>query len=396
MKRDRKRINRNILYGMAASALVLLVFVFLSGRGRDNSTETKPAGNESFADMDLNELREKSLQGGVAPEELLADYKKWSVYPPNSRPLKPNHIDVLNHRMIEVPPQNMPIVKDGNILNSGYACRLQPLTHTVTEGGTMETLFYCQGGEGDSVDRSRTGVKIHSYRLTRFQGETEWETAGLELEKKSNNEYLFRFKPKTSDWGDMELKVQFEIPGDKSEYRHSLRTHFFSSPVAPARFLTVADERIEKGALVITVELDVKKPGNYTIEANLHAGEGPVAFARQDATLRAGRNRVELTYFGKIFHDRALSGPYTLKGLRGRRDNDAVDYTKLSGSVEDVNKYLARQNSNEPEREVIPDWQDEYTTEAYRLEVFSPAEYDSPLKQKQIAEYRALVKNRQN
>ena len=88
----------------------------------------------------------------------------------------------------------------------------------------------------------------------------------------------------------MHLTVNFENEGDESGAKHSLSTHFFSSPVAPARFTGAFREEFREGSLFIAAEVAVTKPGNYTIEANLmDARDEPVAFARADAAnLKSG------------------------------------------------------------------------------------------------------------
>jgi len=76
---------------------------------------------------------------------------------------------------------------------------------------------------------------------------------------------------------------------------------------------------------VITLDVEVFEPGVHTLEANALSADGEVAIAYVDtsATLAAGKTRVELVFYGKIFRDLAVDGPYLIRDLRGfRRDLD--------------------------------------------------------------------------
>ena len=127
-------------------------------------------------------------------------------------------------------------------------------------------------------------VEIKTIKLVRYFNEKEWQVPTPEVTPGSQaNEftYTLKYQPRQEDWGDMSLSVDFVVPAEKEKFTHTLKTHFFSSPVAPAQFRGVAGERIDNGSLIITVEVNARFAGRYTIEANLFNDEGPVAIARR-------------------------------------------------------------------------------------------------------------------
>ena len=239
-----------------------------------------------------------------------------------------------------------------------------------------------------------TPVDIQEIKLVRRLDTKTWQTETPTVEAGSaENRHLYKitYRPRKDDWGDMHLDVNFTIPGEKGGFTHTLKTHFFSSPTAPARFTGIAGERIEDGSLIITADLNVRFKGRYTIEANLFNEDGPVAYARKDARLNGGPQQVELKFFGRIFHDANAAGPYTLRGLRGIQDTDPLDPALLDKPPEEVEKILANLKTTQPAKRVIPTYAQDYKTQDYELSEFANDRWDSPEKRERIAELRKLA-----
>ena len=131
--------------------------------------------------------------------------------------------------------------------------------------------------------------------------------------------------------------------------------------------------------------------GRYTIEANLFNEDGPVGTTRKDVRLVAGPQKVELLFFGKIFHDQSAPGPYTVVGLRGEQDTSPLDPADLKRPPQEVAELLDKIQSSGPDRRTIPTWEGNYTTAAYHIEDFSDAEWDSPIKRERLAELSTLA-----
>ena len=190
----------------------------------------------------------------------------------------------------------------------------------------------------------------------------------------------------------MELTVDFALPEEKTPHLHQLKTHFFSSPQAPAKFTGKFQERLDKGSLIVQAEVQVRLAGNFRLEANLLAADGtPVAHARSETRLGGGVQWVEFLFFGKVLRDGRQPGPYKLSGLRGQQVNLPISPELLALPPEQVEKILASTEQSEPIKRAIIPWIGEYRTEAYQLNQFSDAEWDSEFKRERIAELEKLA-----
>lgn len=387
-----------IIAGAVIIALIVVLIVFLSeptGGPGELSREDQIDRQTNDPTQEYVEQDGQLVDGtdvAVSYEQVLEDYRRWAQYPPDSRPLKANYFDQIEHHWIPLPAKVMPIIgPDGKPAEGKHACLLQPLNHTVTEGQVMEITLRCapnaEGAPG-------VPVEIKEIKLVRYFGEKEWQTPTPEIEPGTkDNDYTYKltYRPRQEDWGDMDLSVDFKVPAEKVDFTHTLKTHFFSSPVAPAQFRGVAGERIDEDGLVIIVEVAARYAGRYTIEANLFNEDGPVAISRTDARLTAGPQNIEIKFFGKVFHDQNAPGPYKVVGLRGHQDTAPLDPADLKRSPEEVEKILAKLESTEPHRRQIPVWEGDYQTEPYKLDVFSGGEWDSPEKRERLAELQELA-----
>jgi len=386
-----------IIAGAAVIALLLIVLLFLTG-GESDEIARQDQMDQSFEDPSIGIMGGdgQGVPGGAAVEvsfeRVLEDYQRWAQFPPDSRPLRPNYEDVIEHHWIRLPYRPMPVVgEDGELKEAEHTCRLQPQNHTVTEGENMVINLHCV----ELQSKEPVDINIESFSLTRYLGSQEFSTVTPELvegDKEDEYRHQFIIRPRRQDWGDMEFKTKFTIPAEDAGFQHEMVVHFFSSPVAPAEFTGVKGEEIRDGSLVLTVGLNVKMPGRYTIEGNLVAEGGPVAHARNDVRFeRAGPAEAELEFFGKIFHERGLAGPYKLTGLRGAQDTSPLDPRDLEGDPEAVDRMLENLETTEPHKRVIPTWEDEYTTRPYELKDFSNEEWDSEIKRQRIRELQELA-----
>lgn len=388
------QIKRNYLIGGGLAALAVVLAVLFFSRKSGNSAELKAKNDRrrvvSGFDDPSRELRELALNAQVPYADVLSDFKMWARYPQDSRPLGREDVDVLNFNKIELPYMAMPIIEDGKPKEPVHSCVLQPDAHTVYENEQLEIHLRChENNSGKFVF-----VDVKAVKLTRTAGNAIFDVPVPDVRKndKTPVSIVFTFKPRPQDWGDMELAVDFVIPGEKGSFVHRQKVHFFSSPEAPAKFTGKFHERIENGSLIISTEVNARKLGTYRIEANLVTEEGtPVAHARVDTRLSGGSQWVDLLFFGKIFRDSGLAGPYRLAALHGVQQNLPINPDDLSGPPEQVAKLLAQVEQTEPIKRSITPWLGSYRTEPYPLKTFSDAEYDSEFKRERIAELEKLA-----
>lgn len=387
-------MNKKQLLLGASAILVLLISVFIYRSCAGSSAEKKSQAEQqrlrmrSFDDPS-QELVMLAKNSDVPFSKVLADFREWAQYPPDSRPLTALDLDQLHFEKIELPLTPMPIVEDGKLKEPMHSCVLQAESHTAYEDLVHETKLRCQNiASGKAVMPDVRAVK-----LTRTAASATFNTAPPEIVKNDNPPHVsFLFKPRPQDWGDMELTVDFALPEEKTPHLHQLKTHFFSSPQAPAKFTGKFQERLDQGSLIVQAELQVRLAGNYRLEANLLAADGtPVAHSRTDARLGGGTQWVEFLFFGKVLRDSRQPGPYKLTGLRGQQMNLPIQPEQLMLPPEQVEKILQSTEQTEPIKRAIIPWIGEYRTEAYQLNQFSDAEWDSDFKRERIAELERLA-----
>jgi len=131
----------------------------------------------------------------------------------------------------------------------------------------------------------------------------------------------------------------------------------------PARFTGAFSDAVDTGSLVIHAGVAVAAPGHYVIDCNLFdAADQPVAWSRFKGELAAGSQAADLMFFGKVLVDGNAHGPFHIGQLRGARYAPGLD----------------------PDLEQIPPFTGSYATRDYPTSAFSDAEYDSPDKQRMI------------
>lgn len=391
--------NRRLLIIVSAVIVIILVAGIALLLGRETELDKYRRNADGQFDDPTRRLEEMAATDAlVTYEQVLEDYKKWAQYPPTSRPLRPEYTDVIEFQKIAVPYQMMPIPDGKDGLKAGkFQCRLQPVEHTVTEGEVLEIQLSCQDPETANDPRAAQGteIRVESMELVRYLDTKTWPVAEPETKPGTQaNSFVtsFLFRPKRDDWGNMDFAVKFKLPAEGSGFVHELKTHFFSSPVAPAQFTGSFRERIENGSLVISAELDVRMPGRYEVQANLFAqDETPIATSKVYQKLTGGRQFVDLLFFGKLLHDQGAGGPYTLTGVHGLQDTDPLDPEKLSGPPDEVEKLIQGARTTEPNRRVIPRFKGKFVTQPYSLNDFSSSEYDSEEKRARMEELGKLA-----
>lgn len=395
---------------LLSGIVIILCVIFLY-----NKNQKSPFGNPApQTASDPYRLEDPSLQipensslleGSQYPnsdfdvdiEQVIEDYSEWSKYPPNSRPLRLSHVDVLNPRIIPVSIQEMPMIQKGEIKNSGYSCHLQPEYHTVTESMLLNIFLSCYQSNTDRKQKliiDNTKIEGRAGKNLFYPPNISGNDAGFEGDKIANDlRYTFQFRPRLSDWGDMNLTVQFFIVGDPNKIKYTLTHHFFSSPIAPAIFTGKFLDRIDEGSLFVDVEVQVKEPGIYTIEANLMSeSEEPIGYSRSDKKLTGGKQMISLQFFGKIIASSRESGPYIVTNVRGSLNTDVIQEDLLTKSPAEVDRILSKISDDRPKHKTIPYFEGTYATAAYSLGEFSDKDYDSPEKRQRLADLKMLRK----
>jgi hypothetical protein len=141
---------------------------------------------------------------------------------------------------------------------------------------------------------------------------------------------------------------------------------------APRKVVDVlgVSDSLRAGSLVVTLDVNVLERGTYDFEANLVSGDGsvPIGYVQKNDTLAPGRQNVDLVFFGRMFGEVGVDGPYQLRDVHGL-------LLSLDGG----------------EHNIPFEYDAPYLTKAWRHGELSPAEWDAPEKQQKIAALERLI-----
>ena len=141
---------------------------------------------------------------------------------------------------------------------------------------------------------------------------------------------------------------------------------------APRKVVEVLgmSDAVRGGSLAVTLDVNVLERGTYDFEANLMSGDGsvPIGYTQMNYTLAPGRQNVDLVFFGRMFSERGLDGPYLVRDVHGM-------LLMLDGG----------------EHNIPFEYDTPFLTKAWKRGELSPAEWDAPEKQQKIAAFKQLI-----
>jgi hypothetical protein len=288
---------------------------------------------------------------GIATDDPLTAYKKANVYPPTSRPLTKDQLDLLEPNRRHESTRE---ADQGDGITYLFTADRYFVIADETLTATLEvrrdgrpiavTLTQSVYAVLDPVTHRELPIPLSFAARSGVLAATI-APAKLGLARQSAIGVYVEF-----DYGDGKQRAHF---------------NFQYTPAAgiPARFAGAFHDEIESGSLVIHAAIDVITPGPYLIDANLFdAADQPVAWTRFKGDLAAGRQIADLIFFGKVLVDASARGPFHLGQLRGARFAPGRD----------------------PDLEQMPPFTGSFTTKPYATSDFSDAEYDSAEKQRMI------------
>jgi hypothetical protein len=288
---------------------------------------------------------------GLATDDPLTSYRKANVYPPTSRPLTADQVDLLH------PGQRHETMR--------------PDDH----GGGITYLFtadryFVIGDETltATLDVRRDGAPIsvavtQAYAVVIDPGGPPPPRIPLAFAP-SGGMLAAQLAPARLGLA-RQTAIGVYLEFDHGSARQAAHFDFQYTPTRgiPARFTGAVRDTIEAGSLVVHAGVAVDTPGRYAIDCNLFdAADQPVAWSRFKGELAAGVHEADLMFFGKVILDGHARGPFHIGQLRGARFAPGLD----------------------PDLEQMPPFTGSYTTAAYPPDAFSDAEYDSPDKQRMI------------
>lgn len=238
---------------------------------------------------------------GWLGRETAREYREQARFPESSRALEPGDADPVKEKrtataQTQVGPEGkgrLTVRAESVSFEVGRPIRLQA---TVEEGIALEVT-------GEIVGTAGELVAVFAYAddgrgIDRKAGDGTWSARvrmpeGLEPELAAS--YMVKVRSRMLD-GDV---------------RESVGGFLYSNPAAhlTGRYR----DELRDGSLVVAAEVDVTRAGRFHLSATLYslAGE-PVGTAQAAAELEPGQRWIELSFYGLMFHDRQVAGPYRL------------------------------------------------------------------------------------
>jgi hypothetical protein len=291
---------------------------------------------------------------GLSTDDPLTAYRKANVYPPTSRPLTRDQLDLLQpDRRHEVmrPDDHGAGLTYLFTADRYFVFGDQTLTATldVRRDGKPIAVTVAQAyavvlDPANPANRAPPRIPL-AFAATGPLQAAVFAPAGLGLARQSAIGIYLEF-----DHGNGRQAAHFDF-------------QYTPDHGVPARFTGAFREAIDAGSLAIHAGIEIATPGHYVVDCNLFdAADEPVAWSRFKGELAAGTHEADLVFFGKVLVDGNAHGPFHLGQLRGARYAPGFD----------------------PDLEQIPPFTGAYRTRAYPTDAFSDAEYDSAEKQKML------------
>jgi hypothetical protein len=234
--------------------------------------------------------------------ETAKDYRQRARFPESSHALAPGEKDPIKEKRAATRQSSRGPEEEGAAL-SVWAGQVsyevgRPITLFATvEGGTaLEVSADVVGAAGDLVahvvygDQGRGG--------DRKAGDGIWTArfrmpAGVEPEVAAS--YMVKVRSRLAD-GDV---------------RETVGGFLYSNP--GAHLTGRYRDGLRDGSLVISAEVDVARAGRFHLAGTLYTNKGePLGTAQAAAELEPGRQWIDLTFYGLMFHDRQAAGPFRL------------------------------------------------------------------------------------
>lgn len=239
-------------------------------------------------------------------QETARDYRLRARFPESSRALAPGEKDPVKEKRTATHQTSRDPEGKGAALSvwagkvSYEVGRPVTLFATVEGGAALEVSADVVGEAGDLVahvvygDQGRGG--------DRQAGDGVWTArfrmpAGVEPEVAAS--YMVKVRSRLAD-GDV---------------RETVGGFLYSNP--GARLTGRYRDELRDGSLVVSAEVDVVRAGRFHLAGTLYSDRGakkgePVGTAQAAAELQPGRQWIDLTFYGLMFHDRQVAGPFRL------------------------------------------------------------------------------------
>ena len=256
------------------------------------SNLTRPATNY--------QVQRPALGKSVDP---VASYLSQSQYPPDSRPLTDNSVDLIEWNRRYESPRTSGLDKSLSYLFSAdkfvvsYDEKIQIF------------LDIRKGGKPHQVAEIAAELRLPNITIPI---PLIWQN-GLYTASIAPEQFLTDHVNAASVTAAVDFRHANGVEHDEIRFRVTGKNG------VPARFLELVGTEVSlAGSLLATVKIDVIKSGHFILDANLwDSTNKPIASARTKKRLSQGEQTVVFRFFGKAIVDRQPIPPFSLRQVRG-------------------------------------------------------------------------------
>lgn len=262
----------------------------------------------AFADLALAQASTAELPGFVSRQSA-DDYRARARYPDHARALAATEVDPVLSKRVPT-PHSLP--------NPGTDGLLTLWSGEVTfQAGEPVELFVAVTG----LERGRTAGTTVTGEVLDSQGNfvraVTYRDDGRGVDERAHDgTFSARFRMPESAAPELAESFLVKVRATKPDGEVLLASGGFLYADPHARLTGDVSHGVRDGDLVLSVEVEVERPGRYHLAGTLTDMQGePVAWAQTARQLEAGTHRLELPYYGLIFHDRGVAGPFRIASL---------------------------------------------------------------------------------
>lgn len=238
------------------------------------------------------------------------EYRERARYPEHSRAIAPGDVDPIRAKRVPTPHALSPEGSEGPTL-SMWADEVAFVHPNPVD------LYVSISGNGWFEGRDFTVTGEIYTAAGEFVGELTYRDDGEGADAEPGDgvfaaRYTLpeRWLPELAET----FLVKVEAKGPKGKTFRASSGFLYSNPhvALTGRF----DERVVDGDLVIRAEVEVERSGRFHLGGTLYTPGGePIGWAQAAAELDVGTHWLELPFYGLMFHERGVAGPYHLGTL---------------------------------------------------------------------------------
>ena len=249
------------------------------------------------------------VEAGKLARDTAKEYREWARYPESSKVIRKGEADPIREKRVPT-RQTRRGADSAEPALSVWSAKVsfekgQPVDLFATLEERNKAVTAPAQITGEIVDVSGAILSMVAYR---DDGQGPDRRAG-------DCVYSARLEPSAlASFPTASYMVRVQARLENGDLRSTAGGFLYSDPTA--RLTGRYRDSLRDGNLVIAAEVEVAEAGRFHLAGTLYSPAGePVGVAQAAANLEPGRHWIELSYYGLMFHERQVAGPFRLGTL---------------------------------------------------------------------------------